>query len=49
MLALASQFHMFGLEPNFQRAKFSGYSLLAANLRRRPEVLSSLIDRAAGR
>jgi hypothetical protein len=47
MLALASQFYMFGLEPNFQQTKFSGYSLLAANLRRRPEVLSSLIGRLA--
>jgi hypothetical protein len=41
-LALASQFHMFELQPNAIGMRFSGFSLLAANLRNNPAVLAQL-------
>ncbi|HXQ47663.1 MAG TPA: hypothetical protein VN806_13660 [Caulobacteraceae bacterium] len=41
-LALATQFHMFELQPNAIGMRFSGFSLLAATLRAQPAVLAQL-------
>jgi hypothetical protein len=46
MLALARGFHMFQIEPNPFGAQFSGYSVLAANLRSNPALLARLVGEA---
>ena len=43
MLALASAYEMLQIEPNRFGARFSGYSVLAANLRNNPAVLARLL------
>ena len=43
MLGLASQLHMFELEPNPYGSRFSGFSLLGANLNGNRQVLAQLV------
>jgi hypothetical protein len=43
MLGLADQLHLFEVEPNRWGVRYSGYSILAANLNRNRSVLAGLI------
>lgn len=45
LLALSSNFHTFPLRPNVAGLQFSGFSVLASNLRTARATLSRLIDR----
>jgi hypothetical protein len=46
MLALAADLHVFQLEPNSLASRFSGYSMLAANLRANPALIARLVGEA---
>jgi hypothetical protein len=43
MLTLATRFYILPLKPNANDAEYSGFSMLAANLRENPEPLAGLI------